>query len=231
MEEMNRIFYLEFCLLRSMPSFWFLLFVTLFLIPIMMSNIIINGVLDKWIQFFHAQIMTMLMALPILISLTFNEETEQFIPEVILAKLVSIKSYIIGKSLCFWLVSSIGIVGIDTCLLFVQWIREGQSHWGILPKLLGATIPTMGFHVHFVLILSLLMRRLIYVVVIVIVYQFLSIILNNPLISIWFNPDVISQYLLDDKVNLFWIGRAIDLILVFLLMRGLAALFERRFQS
>jgi hypothetical protein len=226
--ELFRLLRLEWSLLRRLPAFWLLTVGSTWLVPLLISNVLLHEAPQKWGSFFQAQMLCVFFVLPVLISLTWNEEIERFVPNVVLTKMRDQRLFWMAKGLLFWLWVSASILGADFVLAVVQQLRIGSGPWSLVLAFAVAALATQAYYVQLALLLCLLMRRAFYTVMILIVYLFASMQIQQPLISLWLPPEQILRALQSQDAWLFWTGRGLHFAGGVLLLWVTSNLFRRR---
>jgi hypothetical protein len=225
--ELFRLLRLEWSLLRRLPALWLLTAGCALLVPLVISNVLLHEAPHKWGSFFQAQMLCAFFVLPVLISLTWNEDIERFVPNVVLTKMREQRLFWVAKGLLFWLWICAATLGTDLLLGVVQQLRNGSGPWGLLLAFALAALATQAFYVQLALLLSLLLRRAFYTVMILIVYLFASMQIQQPLISLWLTPEQTLRAL-QSHDGLFWAGRGLHLGGAALLLWATSNLFRRR---
>ncbi len=170
---------------------------------------------EQWIFLLHIQMFFTILLLPLIYSFLYDDEKQKMISSVIVPKLYQTDRYFHCKSCVLWGVICL-IQFISLALICViQWLN-GRAQVMILLPLTAAGIATIAFSVQVTVILSLLLRKQIYVTIIMIVYLFSSMNFNVPYISIWFNPDWITSNFFTWS---FAFGRLFLFLIAWVLMR------------
>ncbi|ENQ3105601.1 hypothetical protein ACEOWJ_001581 [Bacillus cereus] len=223
MGELKKLTAFEFRLIFKNPLFVGILCVISLLFPIIVFLLENQKDDTYWILSFHIQMIMTILASSTFVSFLWNEEIESFIPEVILNKLEKPYYYLICKSIVIWMVVVLSLFFINALLM----VMSGDLSLLLLLQLLFISISTIGFSIQLVFFLSLLLKRIVYINIFIIIFFLIGITINQPILSIWFNPDVFKQYMLNGSAS-FFIGRLIlFLMAVFLLVLN-SYIFTRR---
>lgn len=222
MREFYRLIRFEFHSIARWSVYWLFVLVGFILVPLKFSRLLDTWDLRNFIILFHIQIIHVLLFFPVFLSRTFNEETEVFVPPLILAKIRHKWLYITAKSMVIWLLGWLTVTAIDTVLMGVYTFRTGSGNWVLLGKTALAGLTTLLFYSQVLMAVTLLINRVIYVLFVMIVYVLVGIKLDHPYFSIWFGPMSALKYLTEHSSE-FWLSRA----LLSLLALGMAVMLGR----
>ncbi|WP_090737310.1 ABC transporter permease [Paenibacillus sp. Mc5Re-14] len=218
----------EVLLMKKSVVFFIALTFSCFLIPLFLYLGAGNKNNELWIFLHHGQMFFTILLMPLMYSVLYDSEKQKMISSVIMPKLLKGAQYFYCKSCVLWGVVCLFQFVALAMIGVVQWTTHSKAPFLILLQLTAAGVATMGYSVQITVILNLVLRKQLYVNIVMLVYLLISITINFPYISIWFNPDwIISNFFTQS----FSFGRVFLFLLIWVLMKVSNHLWMARVQG
>ncbi|AET58607.1 hypothetical protein HPL003_09220 [Paenibacillus terrae HPL-003] len=218
----------EVLLMKKSVVFFIALTFSSLLIPLFLYLGAGNKNNELWIFLHHGQMFFTILLMPLMYSVLYDGEKQKMISSVIMPKLHTGAQYFYCKSCVLWGVVCLFQFVALAMICVVQWTTHGKAPFLTLFPLTAASVATIGFSVQVTVILNLLLRKQLYVNIIMLVYLLTSITINLPYISIWFNPDWITSNFFTWS---FTFGRIFLFLLAWVLMKVSNHLWMARVQE
>lgn len=205
----------EILLLKKNLLYNILVFLITFLIPMFLY--LSTGTKDKemWVFLLHGQLFFCILAMPILYSFLYDDDKQAMIYSTIIPKLHSNYLYLVCKVCVLW-----GIIFLSqsSCLILIlggHVLFYGVNFFDLILPLIYTSFTTIGISVQIAALLSLLLKKQVYVNIFNIIFLVIGMSVNSPAFSIWFNPDWITSHFFDSS---FFVGRTFILCIALILM-------------
>lgn len=168
----------------------------------------IENLTDAWYGSLQVHMILFIPALPVILHTLWTGKLQPYEKQVVIFYLPTPSLYFFNKLLVTWLV----IGGLLSVFYSIFWLITASPPFSVWYATLLQIILTTGLVVTLAGILSLLLKRTIYSIILIILYLLCSIqFLQNPMFALWFNPNFIEEMMLQPNFILqrlaliFWI--------------------------
>lgn len=223
MKELSNLMNFELKRLLKSRAIFICLILIIFALPVVMNNLDSEGTAnEKWYGTLQLQMIFLLILIPCLVSYVWKGYLQPFENAVILLKLKKRTMYILAK-----IIAVIIFVSIYILLFYLGYFMyyEREIPISLLSITLFHVFSSILYCVAFSFFISFYLKRTMYLYILSILYLVISIYLNSPYFSIWFNPDFMQKQMSELIFNL---KRMIFLCIGMLFMFGNVFLFSRR---
>lgn len=155
---------------------------------------------NRWLSMLQLQMVFMTPFVPVLVNTIWGGKLKEFELKTIMLYLFFPSSYLIAKLVAVGAGLSMSLVVIDS----IYWVASSKEVSILLWLVtLLQIIITVSFVVSLTGLFSLIFKRTIYSTILVFIYLIISIqYIRQPMFAIWFNPDYISEMILQPNFML-----------------------------
>jgi len=178
-------------ILKQRVSCLFILFITTILPLFLVLANRIDNFEDNWLALLHVQMILHTLLTPVLLNTIWSGRLHNFEKKTILYYLRQPFVYFLSQILVVWLISAGSLIIVDSA----YWVVSAQGASGAMwAGTVLQMILTTGLLVTLTGLLSLLLQRTFYSILLLLIYLLISLsFIDRPMFALWFSPNVTEQ--------------------------------------
>ncbi|CAH1191147.1 hypothetical protein [Paenibacillus sp. JJ-223] len=178
---------------------------------------------NRWLSMLQLQMIIVTPLVPVLVNAVWGGKLRDFELKTILFYLIIPSNYLISKLAAVGAGISMILILIDSIYWFAL-SNQGPSLLWLVTLL--QIILTVSFVVSLTGLCSLIFKRTIYSTIFVFIYLMISIqYVHQPMFAIWFNPDYVSEMILEPN---FMLQRYVLVLWIVLMLLISSMLFRKQ---
>ncbi|GED18065.1 hypothetical protein [Aneurinibacillus migulanus] len=228
MREIMRLAFLELRMIAHHRLFWTIFIPASVLLPFLNSFDLSHTQEGEWSYFLHLQLLLLGLILPVLVSFTINEESERFIPNLVLTKIEQRRAFFMGRSMAYLFIIIGVMLASHFVYLLVSIILWEKAAWDVFLAGEIAFLSAIGFYTVLTILATVTLLSVFYTLPVLTVYLGINITLfRDSSFALWWGPDQVLSYL-ETQGSLFWSGRLLYILLTPIVIWLIALRNERR---